>query len=146
MTNKLHNPSLHITWRELACHDGTAYPDEFVRDGRLFILTSCFEIIRDSLGGKPLKILSAFRTPTYNSKIGGAKNSMHIQGRALDIACPANMKYDIFVESIRLIARTQCPEIKGIGIYPKNKFVHIDIRPTAKLITWKGNGAKDAAA
>ena len=36
--------------------------------------------------GAPLKINSAYRSPTYNQKIGGAKNSMHRQGRAFDVS------------------------------------------------------------
>lgn len=36
--------------------------------------------------GKPMIVNSGFRNPTYNAKIGGAKKSMHLRGRALDIA------------------------------------------------------------
>ena len=33
---------------------------------------------------KPLKWGSAYRCPAYNDSIGGAKNSLHVQGRAVD--------------------------------------------------------------
>lgn len=45
------------------------------------------EVIRESMGGKPLRIISAYRDPAHNSRIpGAARNSRHVKGDALDIS------------------------------------------------------------
>ena len=41
--------------------------------------------LRDFLG-KPVIVTSAYRSPTHNKKVGGAKSSMHLRARAFDIA------------------------------------------------------------
>ena len=35
--------------------------------------------------GAPIYVNSAFRTPSVNKQVGGAKRSLHMQGRAADI-------------------------------------------------------------
>jgi len=39
------------------------------------------------LVGESLIINSSFRTELYNKALKGAKNSMHLKGRAVDLAC-----------------------------------------------------------
>ncbi len=43
-----------------------------------------FEPIRTHFG-KPIRISSGYRSPILNKKIGGAKNSQHTTGEALDL-------------------------------------------------------------
>ena len=74
-------PSEHLSWKELACKDGTPYPEKFKLDGRVFQLALVFEDIR-SIWNKPIVIHSAYRSPEHNRKIGGARNSQHVEGRA----------------------------------------------------------------
>lgn len=135
-------PSLHLTWDELACKDGTPYPDEFIRDGRVRILARAFELIRQKCGNKPIKINSAYRTGSWNRKIGGARDSLHLYGCALDLVPPKGMSVDQFYDLIH--AFHQELDVYGLGKYPT--FVHIDIRRTYqnKLVTWKANGIKDS--
>lgn len=132
-------PSSHLTWKELACKNGVEYPRKFILDGRIFKLAAVFEDIR-ALYGKPITIHSAYRTPEYNKKIGGARNSQHVQGRALDLAPPKGISLEKFYNDIK--ANVEDFGIHGLGKYPT--FVHVDIRPTDKLIVWFGNGAKDS--
>lgn len=42
--------------------------------------------VREKLG-RPIIINSAFRSPQVNKQVGGAKRSLHMQGRAADIRC-----------------------------------------------------------
>lgn len=126
--------SLHITWEELACKDAakTAYPPRFVCDGRIIELIVMFERIRQHFGSKPLIINSAYRTLIYNKQIGGAPNSQHLDGRALDIQSPKGL--DIAIFHGELLRNASWMGIKGLGKY--NTFCHIDIRPSETLVTW----------
>jgi len=71
--------------------------------------------------GKQLLIFSAFRTPDSNGLAGGVKNSLHMQGRAMDIGYD-NMTINeqkIFVESLFKNGANCC------GYYSKG-FIHFD--------------------
>lgn len=39
------------------------------------------------IAGVPFKITSSYRTPEKNRAVGGSPTSMHLRGRAVDIAC-----------------------------------------------------------
>lgn len=133
-------PSPHLTWKELSCKDGTTYPERFVEDGRVFQVAQMFEAIRLLCGEKPIKINSAYRTPSHNRKIGGARNSQHLEGRALDLEPPKGMSVEMFFALIR--SGAEAMGIGGIGLY--KTFVHVDCRPVSKLVVWSGNGVKDS--
>lgn len=93
-------------------------------------------------GNQPIVINSAYRSPEWNKKIGGARNSQHVLGQALDIQPPKGMTVTHFYKLIHM-NRFQLG-INGLGKYPT--FVHCDIRETSndKLIAWNGNGLKDS--
>lgn len=130
-------PSANLSWDELACHDGTPYPVEW-RSDRAVELASAFERIRE-LCGFPLLVNSGYRTPMYNRSIGGAKNSQHVEGRALDLR-PAVVGGRPALQRIRDAAETARREglIRGIGVYAN--FIHIDTRP-GTAATWRGSRA-----
>lgn len=139
----MNGPSPHLTWTELACKDGTLYPENFKKDGRVYKLAAMFEQIRLACGGKPLTVLSAYRTEAHNRKIGGARFSQHVQGRALDLRPPKGMTVTKFHQVIIGLAKSDLGKtIRGVGLY--STFVHIDIRPSLRLVTWSGTGKKDA--
>ena len=48
----------------------------------------CMEDIRDLLGGKPVLVSSAYRSPEVNKAVGGSANSQHTKGEAVDFTCP----------------------------------------------------------
>src|SRR5207247_4693099 len=52
-------------------------------------LAEGLELVRLALGSKPVHITSGYRSARLNQMVGGSKNSMHIQGLAADILCPA---------------------------------------------------------
>ena len=85
-------------------------------DGRV---PSLLEGLR-ALVGQPIYINSAFRCPSHNRAVGGAKASQHLEGTAVDIRCPG-----LRPEELAPLARKI--GFNGIGIYPG--FVHADLGP-----------------
>jgi uncharacterized protein YcbK (DUF882 family) len=79
------------------------------------------------------EIISAFRASETNEKLrsnggGQAKNSQHIQGKAIDVRLKG-----VTTERLRDLAM----ELKrgGVGYYRKSDFVHVD---TARVRYWEG--------
>ena len=68
-----------------------------------------------------LTITSAYRSPEYNKRVKGAKKSMHVQGKAVDIV---QTGYSIR-ERQEFIRAAHKVGLTGIGVY--NTFTHIDI-------------------
>jgi uncharacterized Zn-binding protein involved in type VI secretion len=68
-----------------------------------------------------LKITSAYRSPAYNSKVGGKKASKHMLGIAVDVL---QTGWNTSAR-IRFIEECINEGIEGIGLY--NSFTHIDL-------------------
>ncbi len=47
------------------------------------------ERVRDLLGGLPIKVNSAYRSPAVNTAVRGSSTSAHCLGWAVDFVCPA---------------------------------------------------------
>lgn len=107
---------------EFACKDGTLVPASLMPN--IIRLAVELQKLRDTIG-KPIHINSAYRTPTYNRKIGGAKNSMHVQGKAADITVKGMTSTELYDTIEKLIAE-KVVDFKGVGVY--DTFVHVDIR------------------
>ena len=60
---------------------------EVVRN--LVRLAEGLELVRVALGHHAIHVTSGYRSPKLNQLVGGSNNSMHIQGLAADILCPA---------------------------------------------------------
>ncbi|WP_008314201.1 D-Ala-D-Ala carboxypeptidase family metallohydrolase [Leptolyngbya sp. PCC 6406] len=76
-------PNGHFSWAE-ATKNGSRIPvDEKVVNGILKI-AEVMEEVRDFLGGRPITINSWYRDPASNRKVGGAKDSRHMYGDAVD--------------------------------------------------------------
>jgi len=129
----LPRPSVHLSWAELACRDGTPYPVEW--QDRAQLLGAVFEDFRIAMGNHPIVIGSAYRTPRWNRRCGGARGSQHLQGRALDCYPPAAMFLADFRDQAKSFAQSDS-RIGGIGMYAWG--VHWDIRPRlhGRLVTW----------
>ena len=91
-------------------------------------LVTILQKIRNHFG-KPVKINSAYRTPTYNKKIGGETYSQHTLGTAADIRITG-----VTPKKIAEYVETLMPKTGGIGIYPT--FCHIDVRESKSR--WNG--------
>lgn len=76
----------HFSFKELihtdTCLDNTPSCDSHL--GNLATLWNTLNFIREELD-RPIIVNSAYRTPKVNEQVGGAKRSLHMQGRAADI-------------------------------------------------------------
>ncbi len=131
MFNADTHASAHVRWWELSCHDaiGTPYPLDW-RDSRGCPLAMEFERIRAAVG-QPIAITSAYRTPEHNRAQGGKPRSQHLQGRALDLACPHGLPFAQFEHAVLRAIGVDESLVRYVCLYPAHGFVHIDIRPAA---------------
>ena len=115
---------------EFKCKDGTDVPTELMPNVKK--LANELQKLRDLLD-EPIYINSGYRTPSYNKKIGGARNSFHVQAKAADIVVKSlspkqlHSKIEYFISQGVL-------NFKGIGLY--STFVHVDVRD--KKARWNG--------
>ncbi len=105
--------SEHFEAKEFACKDGS------------FELLLCTELletlekIRNHFNA-PCTINSGYRTPEWNEKAGGAKNSYHMKGMAADIVVKGHNPKEVAKYANSILD-------KG-GIIRYTNFVHIDVR------------------
>ncbi len=76
-------------------------------------------------------VISGYRSPASNAKLralsgGVANHSLHMTGRAIDIALPGHRLADLRRAALSLRAG-------GVGYYPASGFVHVD---TGKVRQW----------
>jgi uncharacterized protein YcbK (DUF882 family) len=112
------NFSLH----EFKCKDGTEVPDHLIDNVKL--LAENLQVLRDHIE-KPIIIISGYRTLKYNTKIGGAKRSLHLVAKASDIIIPGLTPLEVKETILQLIKENKMKQ-GGIGIY--STFVHYDVR------------------
>ncbi len=110
------NLSANFKVKEFACRDGT---DKVLID---VDLVAKLQDLRTYLN-KPITITSGYRTDSYNKQCGGADNSYHLKGQAVDIYCSG-------VKPIVIALWAEFNGLGGIGIYLNRdkEFVHIDTR------------------
>lgn len=113
-TDKTKQISNNFKVKEFKCNDGS---DKIVIDTE-FVETK-LQDIRNHFKAA-VTINSAYRTPAYNKKVGGASSSYHVKGRAFDIVVKGHKPSEV-AKYARSIG------IKGVIEY--NSFVHIDSRP-----------------
>tara|TARA_R110000787_G_C13139500_1_gene417082 strand:+ start:172 stop:561 length:390 start_codon:yes stop_codon:yes gene_type:complete len=87
-------------------------------------LATQLQIIRDNAMAS-ITINSAYRSPKYNKKIGGASKSKHMLGKAADITI-TGMTPDETADFIEDLLADGDIVIGGLGRY--NSFTHVDIR------------------
>lgn len=109
---------------EFACNDGTPVPEEFIENCQL--LADNLQVLRDDLG-IPVDVVSGFRTPAYNKKVGGRTKSFHLKAMAGDLQVIGMTPFQVHARIKKLIAEKKMKE-GGLGLYPT--FVHYDVRKT----------------
>ena len=106
---------------EFDSKDGAEMPKDVLENIKL--LAKYVQIIRNE-AGVPLVINSGYRSPQHNAKVGGVKNSYHVQGKAGDLkpkGITSKQLYDVIIKLIKggVIYNG------GVGFY--DSFVHYDI-------------------
>lgn len=117
--------SEHFTLREF--EDSTTH--QVMLDPRL---VEKLEALR-ALVGVPIKVTSGYRTPEHNREVGGAHDSQHELGKAADITWTG-------IEMTRASALASQVGFTGIGTYPKDGHIHVDVRDlqAGRAATWTG--------
>ncbi|MGF1639418.1 MAG: YcbK family protein [Rhodospirillales bacterium] len=88
--------------------------------------------LRDRLGSdRPFEVVSAYRSPSTNAMLrnqsrGVARNSLHMQGKAVDIRLPGFQPSQV-ARAARAMKRG------GVGSY--RRFTHLDV---GEIRTWSG--------
>lgn len=112
-TDKQKQIAKHFLGKEMACKDGAK---EYMYAPELM---NVLDNIRDHFN-KPVIINSGYRTPEWNMKVGGAKNSYHVKGMAADIVVK-----DVNPKQVAEYASS----IMGDGgVIRYTNFVHVDVR------------------
>ena len=86
-------------------------------------LVDALQELRD-LAAVPVRITSGYRCPEHNESVGGAKRSQHLLGNAADIVIKGLSVADMY----ELAAQVPAFRNGGIGVYPEQGFVHVDVR------------------
>ncbi len=110
MSTTSRGPSPHFSWRELGNPPASAKPAASRLAGHL-------ERLRRQGGGRPIVLVSAYRSPARNAAVGGADRSRHLVGDAADLA-----------PGVCTVAQAAAAGFVGIG--SKGAWaVHVDMRP-----------------
>ena len=120
---------------EFRCKDGTEVPEDLMDNVR--ILAKNLQVLRDHVG-KPIVIISGYRSPKYNRRIGGARKSQHMLAKAADIKIRGMSPKEVKATIVKLIKEGKM-QPGGIGLY--TTFTHYDIR--GWNARWYGKGVKD---
>lgn len=112
----------NFSLEEFKCNDGTAVPGEFLCN--VTKVAQNLQVLRDYVK-KPIIINSAYRSPKYNKKIGGAVKSQHLTASAADIRIAGMTSKQIYDTILTLISLGKMHN-GGVGLY--KTFVHYDVR------------------
>lgn len=123
----------HFSLAEFACPDAGP-PTESEHLERLAHLCAQLEVLRAQLGA-PIIVISGYRSPSYNERIGGATRSQHMNACAADIKVKGVEPAEVHATIDRLIREGRM-EQGGLGLY--RTFVHYDVR--GRRSRWYGEG------
>lgn len=115
--------SRYFTVQEVTNHDTRRFPQRDDIKQNIFTLAQKLDELREAWGS-PILVTSWYRPPLINRAVGGARNSQHLYGKAVDIKPTQGNLYDFqhWLDTI-----TWANNALGYGA-PKG-FVHLDLRP-----------------
>lgn len=79
--------------------------------------------LRDLIN-KPIKVLRGYSCVKHNKEVGGAPDSQHIRGNAFDITVDGWTVPQMYESALQIHDFFE----GGIGVYPDNGFIHVDVR------------------
>ena len=93
-------------------------------DGEIKINTQAMDKLQSLRNrfGKPMIVLSGYRSPAHNKAVGGATRSKHMLGTAFDISMSNH-------DPVAFEAAARAVGFLGFGTYPRSGFMHIDLGP-----------------
>ncbi len=95
------------------------------------VLTATWaEQVRAALDGRPMYVASWYRCAAYNRTIGGAPDSQHLTGRAIDFSQKGRAPTE--VQQLILDRRLWPHPVRGLERDPGH--THVDRRPGAPAI------------
>lgn len=124
--------SKYFSESETQCHCGCGGNDVNP------LLLKKLDELREMIGG-PLELSCAYRCEKHNAEIpGSVPNSQHVLGNAADVLVP---DYGHCNTAEQLAWYAEQVGFDGIGIYPEEEFVHVDMRDNGESpgeYRWEG--------
>ena len=118
--------TLNFKLDEFKCHDGSV-PTGALLDN-ITALAVELQKLRD-ITGKPISIVSGYRSPAWNARVGGAGHSMHMEAKAADLNIAGftpQQAHDLVEDLIKQGKLRN----GGLGIYAG--WIHYDIGPARR--------------
>lgn len=118
----------NFTWDECRCSHCGGLPENLeavVNAARMM------EKVREILGNQPVRVNSWYRCREHNRAIGGASDSQHLYGRAIDFTVKSLTPRQVQARLRRHLGTV----VRGLGAY--RGFSHADNRP-GEVATWSG--------
>lgn len=112
----------NFTWAEFT-KGGARIPVNATITQQIIKLCKYLDEVRTFLGSHPIKITSGYRDPVSNRAVGGARDSRHMYGDAVDFWVKGMDVVDVFYK-----LKSYHP--RG-GLAVGRGFVHLDLRPGA---------------
>jgi len=114
----------NFSLEEFNCKDGSDMPNSVMIN--IIQLAKNLQVLRDYLGVS-ITVNSGYRSPKYNARVGGVKNSQHLLGKASDLMVKGFTPKQV-ADAIEKLIKEGKMQQGGIGVYPT--FTHYDIRGT----------------
>lgn len=108
-----------ISELSIAMRDGRTDEVKRINTKTLDIVSALQSMLRPR---QPTHLISGYRSPLTNRRIGGAKESYHVKAMASDIKMPG-VPYNTLLKAARGL------NAGGVGKYTRSAFVHVDSGP-----------------
>lgn len=129
--------SAHFVREEFDCHDGVGVPDNLLPNLHRLVL-EVLQPLRDAWR-QPLQVVSGYRSPAWNERVGGAKNSTHLTAEGADIRPLDPRDVPMLLATVNdLRTAGLLQRLGGLGIY--RGWLHLDARQVGHLRRWVGQG------
>ena len=94
------NLTKNFSLQEFNSRDGEKTPDKLIPN--IQRLANNLQVLRDAIGS-PIQILSGYRSPNHNKRVGGAMFSQHKKGKAGDLRVEWMRPIEVYNKILELI-------------------------------------------